>query len=122
MDLRTKTTVEEGIVLDETSDIGRVIEYQPGNGTRYLVLIQHLDCLSSKAHERIGCSADSILITTLTDPSNQRAVVAGASGLLHWSRLERLFPSVSDQIVVAEMVGHVMGLDHVTCEEYQADR
>lgn len=121
MDLRTKS-IDDSIVLDEEGDSGRLVEYHPGNGTRYLVLFQCLDGFSKAAHDRIGCGENAVLMTTLTDPSNQRAVVVHSNSLIHWSRMERLTPSLSDQVVLAELAGFVLGCDAVSCEEFLRDR
>ena len=102
--------IVDAIVFEEIQ-VGRYLfEYQPGNSTRYLILVTDLEDFSDKACSRIGTSNDSKVVTILTEPHRQRSMVVNTNEVLHPSRMKRLTESIADQKVLAEVISHVLEL------------
>lgn len=127
-DIRTKATVREGIVLDES--VGephdtRIVEYQPGNGTRYVLVITEL--AGPYTDERVryalgtGNERATHLVAKLNAGAGTAMLVGGVDHFLHYtSVMEKLGVGISDAVVLAELLGELLNLRHMTCAEFEA--
>lgn len=116
MDLRTKP-IAESVTADEHDGPVRVVEYQPGNGTRYVLTIVELGGLARRALESIGVDGG----WTVVVHNYRAAMTVRPDGYLgpHFVR-PQLDCSIHDAVVIAEIVGHLLGVKHMTCEEFAA--
>lgn len=94
------------------------VESQPGNGTRYqFVLVPLRDPAVAEA---IGAVADSYLVTKVNGRTGVMTV--GGGNFIHYSYVaEKLGTGLSDSVVIAELLGYLLGIRHVTCEEFLND-
>jgi len=127
-DIRTKSTVEEGIVLDSLDSFHkvRIVEYQPGNGTRYMLVITRVAEPASSSELRnalgTGDQRDTYLVAKVNGGFGTAMLVGGVHHLLHYSSVqEKLGVGLSDAVVLAELIGNLLNLKHVTCEEFEAE-
>ena len=126
-DIRTKATVREGIVLDQETGYPytRVVEYQPGNGTRYVLVITRVATPTSRAEVRdvfgTGDERDTFLVAKLSAGAGRAMLVGGVDHFLHFDSVqEKLGVGLSDAVVLAELIGNLLGFPHMTCEEFEA--
>lgn len=110
---RTKS-VAEGLVLNEIRSNMRLVEYQPGNGTRYKLVVTKLPPSFS---ERIGYGGTAYVVNLLTDPGDQRCVVIADYEYIHHTKMEALSKSIVDRVVLAELLGHLLGQDSTTLQD-----
>lgn len=124
LDLRTKKTIEEGIESCETTHGVRIVEYSPGNGTRYVLSLVELHGFSPETSEWFGFDPKGFawLVTWLNhSPMTSMVVVKDDGALLHWIYLrEKLNAGVPDAIVLAEVIGYITGRSYFPCEEFEA--
>lgn len=122
LDVRTKTTIEEGIKLREDRGDSTFLLYAPGNGTKYAVLIQRSSLYSPELKDRLGLGVDGDgwIATYLNGLPMVSMVVADHQGeLLHWKYVrEKLKVSEADAVVLAELLGHVTGRTYIPSEEF----
>lgn len=116
-ELRTKT-IDKSVTVDGRSGPVRVVEYQPGNGTRYVLTIVQLDGLPGPARQAIGMSEGGWTVTV----GRYKGVIhvgpgayLSSNAIRHW-----IDCSVFDGVVLAEIIGHLLGVPHVTCEQFAA--
>jgi hypothetical protein len=145
--LRTKPTVADGIVSSESNadDSMRVVDYQPGNGTRYVVLFGFISrpdppadatnvgngvlrstALPVKALELLGRSdaheavKKRLVQVTLFRGGSGRSLIVGGTELVHWVYVkEKLGVPEPDAVVLAELIGQVCWLEAMSCEQYE---
>lgn len=148
--LRTKATVADGITSSVASadDCVRVVEYQPGNGSRYVVLFSFINrpdppadptdvgngvlrstSLPIKGLELLGRGDAQNAITkrlvqaTLFQGGAGRSLIVGGTEAIHWVYVkEKLGVSEPDAVVLAELIGEVCWLEAMSCEQYEAFR
>jgi hypothetical protein len=125
-DIRTKATVEDGIVLDQETGYPytRVVEYQPGNGTRYVLAITRVATPTSSAKVcgalGTGADRDTFLVAKLNAGQGTAMLVGGVEHFLHFNSVqEKLGVGLSDAVVLAELIGELLNLRHVTCEQFE---
>lgn len=122
LDVRTKKTIDEGIQLREEHGESIFILYAPGNGTMYTVLIQKLDACSPTLKDRMGLGIDGggWVVTHMGGvPMMSMIVIDNQGGLLHPEYVqEKLKVSLADSVVLAELIGHVVGREYIPSEEY----
>ena len=124
--IRTKARVRDGIVLERLLDTGtRVVEYQPGNGTRYVLVITRLTQPQSTAELRnalgTGDERDTYLVAKLNAGRGTAILVGGVDHFLHYRTVaEKLGVGLSDAVVLAELIGELLGMLHLTCAEFEA--
>lgn len=126
-DIRTKTTVQEGIVLDQETGYPytRVVEYQPGNGTRYVLVITRVATPTSCKEVRnvlgTGDERDTFLVAKLNAGQGTAMLVGGIDHFLHYGLVqEKLRVGISDAVVLAELLGNLLNLPHFTREQFEA--
>lgn len=119
MDLRTKETVEEGILHQETAGASTIVEYAPGNGTAYRLMITRLDWFSERTTMKFGSSNKGTAVVSDLNGGHSPVVVGNGAALLHYRRIkEKMGFNWVDSVVIAELLGHLLGLPAVSCEEY----
>lgn len=118
IEVRTKKTVEEGIVNFGLGDRQResviqYVEYEPGNGTRYRLLIANVN---GTGMDEIDSSKGGWVVTNLN--SMRSMVVTDNAGLLHFNYvMEKLQCGIADGVCLAEIIGHCTNRPYVTSEE-----
>lgn len=60
---RTKPSVQSGITVNESNGDVNFIEYQPGNGTRYHLLIVDTTKLGSEANDALGLGEGGVVVS-----------------------------------------------------------
>lgn len=122
-DIRTEKTVEAGIVRDTATGNGvQLVEYIPGNGTRYVILITPLSGFNEeeKGVLGVGTQTASYLITWVNrDCRSMKIGGLPNRFLFHGYVSEKLTTSIADGVVLAELLGHLLGIKHQTCEEFE---
>lgn len=118
--LRTKKTVEDGITHVESSQDFQLIEYQPGNATRYVLLLSNIgERLSEASLNKFGASKGSVMVQLLQDPSRPRSIVLGFGEYVDpYYVSERLHVNLADAVVLGELLGQMLSFPHMTCEEF----
>lgn len=120
MDLRTKPSVEAGIVFKSESDGFTFVDYQPGNGTRYCVTLMSTDEFDPPVCERMGWESGSV-VATLFSEKPYKSMMLAPTGFLHWSYVEeKLGVGESDAKVLAELFGYFLRREVVPCDEDSA--
>lgn len=116
LDLRTKD-IDDSITIIEEDPRTIAVEYQPGNGTRYTLTITTLSRFDSDEFLKcIGREGPTWLLVWLNG-STGKAMTFGR-GLLHYNYVrDKLECSISDAIVIAEIVGRLTKNEHVSCDE-----
>lgn len=112
LSIREKKTIKEGILVDKQarlSESSRYIEYAPGNGTLYKLLLIPTDAL-----EIPGAPPQSYHVIWLTagGSSSSRGFSIGKRGSgMHYSYIEeKLKVGISDAIVIGELLEYLFGL------------
>jgi hypothetical protein len=111
--LRQTPSVEEGITQRYVEDGVTVVCYEPGNGTRYVLTFTKVP------DEACMLLAVSPGATIVADINHQVAYVFQPKGILHFNYVgHKMKRSEPDSIVIAELIGHVMKREAISCEEY----
>lgn len=123
MSVRTKP-FEDAVIKGCHDATGLIaFDYQPGNGTRYVISITTLDDVSAPARDLLGLKFDTTALLCLHNMGSHRWLeVPDARGTLMLSDVIRqlgLEKHVSDAVVVAEFAAHVCKcyLSHSATEE-----
>ena len=116
LELRTKSVDDSITIIEERGPL-IAIEYQPGNGSRYCLVITKLDPLGDEFLQSIGRQGKTWVLTWLAG-SKGKSMTFG-DGLLHFNYVqEKLDCSRSDAIVIAEIAGQLTKNDYVSCEQF----
>jgi hypothetical protein len=114
-ELRTRPTVDAGIVIRSRVDRTTLIEYQPSNGTRYVLALTDLSGLSKAAKAAMGFNGTSptLIQVSLLTGSKGKVVVLEVGPCLpsedQWadSIFRGLAVSRADAVVLAELLYHL---------------
>lgn len=101
---RTKSIIS-GIVFDEKHGDLRLVDYQPGNSTRYPLTITKLP---PSAARLTGYDGVIHQVTLMSDPGNLRTVLIADYEYIHHTKMEALADSVVDRVVLAELLGTLL--------------
>lgn len=113
MTRRTKSSVAEGIAWSSTSGQTVFVEYQPGNGTRYPLLVTSYptgfgDGLGAKSLKLMGFGPADSVFSVLNTANGRGWVFRDDPSLLAPSYVaEKLRCSMDDAYVIAELLGHL---------------
>jgi len=117
-EIRTKASIDDGIIMRESHGDVELMVYEPGNGTRYTLvfsrLIDHEECGT------VGWQDCSTIVTLWPGTIRSAAmVVADEPGnMLHWRYVaEKLRLGFPDAVAVAEILGHHLGRSFVSALE-----
>ena len=105
-DARSKP-MDEAIILDEKRGDTRVIEYQPGNGTRYVFTFTNLEEFSERTQGRTGLYKGSHLVNWVTEPKNIRSIIYNQGRYLDHDFLVRLTKNIADQFAIGTLLSYV---------------
>lgn len=130
--LRSHQSVREGIVaVDKTTgvhpewrineyvdDEPRIVVYEPGNGTRYEILVTGLP---HDAGDLIGCQEGSLLVAWLNDVN--KCMILAPAGFLHYTYvMEKMhIRSIVDAVVLTELLGYLTSRPCTTCDEMREE-
>lgn len=103
---RTKPTVEEGIVERHQDGNTEVVVYEPGNGSRYTILVTKL--VRAPALAPLGYALPVALVCLPLWPTTPCTMVS-LSGV-HPAQLESLSMDEGEPDVVAELLAHLLGI------------
>ena len=105
--MRSKTIEESVIWKLESPGRHTFIEYQPGNGSRYVVSTQQLP---AAVCERLGCQRGSFLITLPDGAGCGKCMLLAPGGYLDPSYVaEKLgLKNLDDIMVLTELFGHLL--------------
>jgi hypothetical protein len=117
LDVRTKKTVQEGIVYESgcgTHDyisaaypLLRLVDYQPGNGTRYWLSIIDTQHCTDEANKRLGFGDKTGYI--ITDLNRGRSMFLSDVGFIAAGYVQdKLECGISDAYVLAELLGYLL--------------
>jgi len=122
MEYRTKSTIEESITRDHRlADGARLVEYQPGNGTRYILLVNRVEGPSG-ARELLSLPDVGGWIISRLIGHQTSVLVHSAGGTMHWSYvMEKFRCGRADAVVLAELIGHLTGIHAMSCAEVRAE-
>lgn len=123
-ELRQVASVEAGIRNSHSTPDGTVLylEYEPGNGTWYQVLVTSIgNDLSPDAREAFGMGrmGSGWLVSLVnTAPICKSVLISANSNCLHWQWVQdHLKVSKADAMVLAELLGHQFKRPFVPMEE-----
>ena len=110
-ELRTESDVESGIKVSERDGNVWLVAYEPGNETRYSVVLACLESLK-KAEYVLG---GSILIHVT---NFGRGFVLPDGKIHHHFIQEKLRCSIFDAVVLAELLGYLLEEECMTMEQF----
>jgi hypothetical protein len=120
-ELRTRSTVESGIVSDETIGGVRLVEYQPGNGRKYVVSVSDVSHHASK--EAVLARPRRTALVWVQSYGRGWDCSVGGDSPVHYSLVQsRLSCSIFDAVVLAELLGFLLGRPAVSVEEFLRER
>lgn len=120
--VRQRPSVEEGIARDFEDKGVRVIDYQPGNGTRYVLTFSEVP-KDACGLLGMGTSGSGVVVSDIHRQTSY-PFSYGAGTMIHYRYVqEKLkYSAQVDAVVVAELLGVIMGRPFITCEEYTAEQ
>lgn len=122
--VRTRATVGECLVADSGWHKGfRLVDYQPGNGTRYVVAFQRVPFADSSSDsgvavlERVGLPLEVAIVSWIHEGKCMALDLDG--GVLHWSYVqEKLRCNEPSAVVLAELFAFVLGRTAMTSQQW----
>lgn len=118
MDLRTKP-IEQAIVFDEGDDRQRLVVYEPGDGTRYVVLFNRID-FHPDVHTHMGAPEVASLVTLVNFGRRSMIVGHGQGYLAPRYVEEKLGFGLPSAVTMAELIARYTDRDALTPEEAEA--
>lgn len=116
-EIRTKPSVEDGIMWRSECSSGytTMVDYQPGNGTRYIVSITDFTTLSDEAKSTLGYGPPMpvpLFQVTRLNGGFGMSMVFGERDEISWREFQKcgVTTAEADAVVLAELVGHLTGL------------
>ena len=116
--MRTKE-LSDCVATDITNGTSRYVSWQPGNGTRYDLVIADL-----RGHNILGCGQAGAWVVALTNLSEGCIVVPADMGFLHFNYLAGKLRGLQepDAVIVAEALDYLLpDIEAVSVEEYLRD-
>lgn len=116
-ELRTISSVQDGIVSDEASGRVRLVEYKPGNGRRYVVTVSDMSGLPNA--DVLEHAAKRISLVWCQNYRRGWLASQKPSDGVHYSYVQtQLNCSIFDAVVIAELVGYLLGRPVISVEEF----
>ena len=107
-DFRTKPTVEAGITINESNGDINFVEYQPGNGTRYQLLIVDTTKLGEKANFALGADGGAVVVSFPLGGYKTITLCLGGGYLSRDYVAEKIgSSSLSDVAVLTELLAYL---------------
>lgn len=117
-ELRTRASVQDGIKHFESDGCSSVLDYQPGNGTRYTLLISTIP--GNGGRKVLGCEPGSRL--AYVQNYGKAVLLPPGVPVQHEEVRKTLGCSAVDAVVLAEVLGTLLGEEHVSCDDYLQER
>lgn len=117
-ELRTKASVQDGVKHFESDGCSSVLDYQPGNGTRYTLLISTIP--GEGGRKVLGCEPGSRL--AFVQNYGKAVFLPSGAPVQHEDVRKALGCSAVDAVVLAEVLGTLLGEEHTSCDEYLQER
>lgn len=115
---RTKSILSS-IVRDVRWGDNRVVEYEPGNSTRYLLTITKLP---PSVTSLIGYDNGAVhQVTLLSEPGKPRAVLIADYEYIHHTKMEALADSIVDRVVLAELLGVLLSQQSIKLRDMDTE-
>lgn len=112
--MRTRPDVRSGIRSDTGESVARVIAYEPGNGTRYVVVLTRLP-VSTLADDALGGEPEYLV---WVKNYGRSMVLERGEPVEHLDVMRALGCSVFDAVVLAELVGWATRRASTTVEDF----
>jgi hypothetical protein len=113
MNFRTKPSVEAGIKFTAHSKDGltRIVEYQPGNGTRYVVTVISTEFSGKFANEALGFSEWGYIVSFPEGAKYKSLCLNSGGGYISADYVQEKTEcrSVNDAAVLAELLAYLTG-------------
>ena len=119
-ELRTRSSVQAGIITDEICGNVRFIKYQPGNKRVYKVIFTDLSCFSQEVSECLKADRQKWMIQVM-DQGCPFFTDSG-SELLYYEVRSKLECSIFDAIVITELVGSILDCDFTSVDRFLQER
>jgi hypothetical protein len=122
-DLRTTPTVHDGIKLCERDSSACMVVYEPGNGTRYRLVMTRVGsfAFSNRARDVLGLGKGMGHVVAFPDSHYRTLTYSDGSYLApHWL-CERVGCTMADAVVLAELLAYLTDCQAQTCEEFQKE-
>lgn len=111
--LRQTPSVEHGIAQRHEDEGVTLVVYEPGNMTRYVIA---LSAIPDTACKVLGANPGAMLVS---HTNRSTCYTFQPKGLLHYAYVgAKLNIPEPDSVVIAELIGYLMGRPAVSCEEY----
>ena len=102
-DIRTVATIQAGILIDRQNAGVRFIDYCPGNGSRYEIVVSHLNEL-----EVPGCSDNFVLVSLKKTPSTWVSYPF-KSFASYDHIMKKLDVTLVDALALHEIINYILG-------------
>jgi hypothetical protein len=115
LDTRRKPIVDSKAMDETYNTTVQVIDYQPGNGTRYL--LQFIGVPAGKVSAQLGFGTDAKgwLVTHLNGvPPHTMAIPEYKGVLFPWDVVEKMDMNPADAHVIAEFIAWNLGMEFST--------
>lgn len=120
-ELRTKSGVQESIVRLEHNDHTTFVVYEPGNGTRYRLLLVRMSQFSEEARDVLGLGKTQGYVLAFPDSHYRTLTYSAGSYLAPLWFSNRVGCSLADAVVLCELLAHLTDCQAQTCEEFQKE-
>lgn len=121
MELRTKATVQDGFVEWGCCEGTEFVIYEPGNGTRYCLLIQYTGRFSSGSRDALGLGTGHGYIVAFPNSFYRTLTYTAGSYLAPIWLHEKTGCTLADAVVLCELLAYLTNCTAQTCEEYRRD-
>jgi len=112
--LRTRS-FEESIKVRVENGPVTLIDYQPGNGSRYTLTFTRIEPGDGAALLGLARESGGYVVSYEQGETSQ---VFSLGGYVHWTYV-RLIRRQADQLVLAEIIASIVGAEALTPEQYE---
>lgn len=116
-DFRSVQDVRDGIAYDVRDVSARMVEYRPRPGAAFCLVLTDLSVMPPQAVASLGRGLKSPWLVSVTNFGRSFVVDAG-SGASWQSVRQALGCCVVDAVVLAELLGHLLGTPVETVDDY----
>jgi len=121
LELRTKSTIKEGIQWHEKNNDGsEIVCYCPGDGSRYVIIVNPIKGYTKRTLKKMGLSisGESLLITLASDPGSVRSFITSRRSFISYDWImPKLGLGLASAITVAEFIAWLIDGDAWSSEE-----
>jgi hypothetical protein len=120
-ELRTKPSIRDGISSDLTNGGIRAVEYQPGNGSRYSLVLSDLSFMPTTSRA-VKPPNGTVLVWCANFGKGWLTENYGSAPVHFTSVREKLGCSITDAVVLAELIGYLLSRPYVSAEDFKKTR